>query len=316
MLVRVLALFFAFGAIVTNAASVEARDDASSVELPDAAAAFDNGREPAAQADGTRNITFAKEGFCGTHLSDEAFNKAESEFKQLVDSGKTLIPADNNTDSARRQVVNVYWHVVYTTNRKGLISYNLILSNIDSLNRYYAHANLQFRLVSVDYIFSPRWFNYASIEYFNEWLALGRYSRRGGARDLNLWSTGMTYSRFGGYARFPWEYQSTPAADGALLRYDLLQSGKLVVHEVGHWLGLYHTFQGGCFGSGDGVSDTPAEASPASGCPTGRDTCSSPGLDPIHNHMDYSSDNCRFLFTLGQIFRMRLQCRVYRGLFF
>ncbi|CAN5222100.1 hypothetical protein BH18ACT12_BH18ACT12_17390 [soil metagenome] len=52
------------------------------------------------------------------------------------------------------------------------------------------------------------------------------------------------------------------------------------------------------------MDDTPAMSVPTSGCPSGKNTCSEPGLDPIRNQMDYSWDSCFTQFTRGQAERM------------
>ena len=142
---------------------------------------------------------------------------------------------------------------------------------------------------------------------------------------LNIWSVvfGGSSSGLLGYAQFPGGNATT---DGVVCLWSSFGSvampnpsggnyarGRTATHEVGHWLGLYHTFQGGCNGNGDSVSDTPPEKSSAFGCPGGRDTCpNKAGVDPIENFMDYTDDSCMYRFSAGQSSRMDTQWATYR----
>jgi hypothetical protein len=105
--------------------------------------------------------------------------------------------------------------------------------------------------------------------------------RQGGANALNIYTNAPDGGVLG-WATFPDRVKSSTGSinsnDGIVLRFDTLPGGSLfpynrgdtAVHEVGHWLGLFHTFQGGCGRQGDRIGDTAAEASPAFGCPVGR----------------------------------------------
>ncbi len=129
---------------------------------------------------------------------------------------------------------------------------------------------------------------------------------------LNIWvvnSIESSSSSSGvvlGYANFPWW---SAAADGIVIRHDAVGNtgtsrydGRTLTHEVGHYLGLLHPFQGGCT-PGDGINDTPPVATPNYGCNLGKNSCSndSPDLpDMIENFMDYSDGVCQNTFTNGQ----------------
>ena len=216
--------------------------------------------------------------------------------------------------------VPVYVHVMAAANGAGNVTDQQIASQIDVLNKTYAgqesgaasNTGFTFTLAGTDRYFNDQWHaDRQSSSYRSQ-------TRQGGANALNIWLVDFGYL---GIATFPWDYSRSPGVDGIRVHYGSLPGGPIAnynlgetaTHEAGHWLGLYHTFQGGCTTTNDEVSDTPAQSSSTTGCPEGRDSCSLPGLDPIHNYMDYSYDSCYTQFTAGQTTRMQQMWGAYRA---
>jgi Pregnancy-associated plasma protein-A len=216
--------------------------------------------------------------------------------------------------------VPVYVHVMRDSNGGGDVTDAQITQQIAELNQDFAggestsaaNTGFTFTLAGTDRYNNTQWHQDKSSTTYRS------KTRLGGANALNIWLVDFKYL---GIATFPWDYAKNPSIDGIRVQYTSLpggsatnyNQGKTASHEAGHWFGLYHTFQGGCTATNDEVADTPAQSSATSGCPEGRDSCSLPGLDPIHNYMDYSYDPCYDQFTPQQATRTQQMFAAYRG---
>lgn len=219
------------------------------------------------------------------------------------------------TMAAFPATIDVYFHTI-TKGSSGTISASKIKSQISVLNKAYAASGFRFRLKGTDVTNNASWYGVAYGSTAEK--AMKSALHQGNKGDLNLYAANIGGGLLG-WATFP--SARIGKQDGVILLNASLPGGSAThynlgdtaTHEVGHWLGLYHTFQGGCSKQGDRVADTPSEASPAYACPTGRNTCSSPGLDPIKNYMDYTYDACMTSFTAGQAARMKAQWAAFRS---
>ena len=216
---------------------------------------------------------------------------------RMVEEYSSRISARIDPLLTQSHVIPVYWHRIHGTGGVGGgVTTSQITQQITVLNNAYASSSFSFVLTGTNDTSNASWYTCSGGSCETQ---MKNALHQGGSNALNIYSNNMGGGLLG-WATFPSSYASNPLLDGVVILYSSVPGGSAApynlgdtaTHEVGHWMGLYHTFQGGCAKQatqGDGVGDTPAEKSAAFGCPVGRNTCPSIAFDdPITNFMDYT----------------------------
>lgn len=238
--------------------------------------------------------------------------------------------------------IPVVFHIIQRSNGVGFIPESRILSQIEVLNEDFQalagtpgedgiDARIRFVLAQTDpdgnpssginYYTNNQWFNDPGPGRFNPMMNALAWDPN---RYLNIYTNDSDGAL--GYASFP-QQSAGQTQDGVVLLHSsvgrnapnggIYNQGRTATHELGHYFGLFHTFQDGCgnsnnpFGSGDRIADTPQHPSPDNSCQPRQSQCGT-GLTPVENYMNYSPDSCMYEFSPQQINRMRCSIINYR----
>jgi pregnancy-associated plasma protein-A len=295
--------------------------------------------DDAALADAINAELNAHPGQCGT---PHPMSAELTQVQDALDQHRAVLGVTGASGALRAPgsvTVQVYIHVITSASGQGGVTAKQISDQIAVMNTAYAGGDtgrapgqgpsdqptaatpFKFVLAGTDTTANDSWYTMTPSSAAEKQAKAAL--RKGGAGALNIYTANIGQGLLG-WSTFPSDYAKSPSMDGIVIlnaslpggsatKYNL---GDTATHESGHWLGLYHTFQGGCTKTNDGVDDTPAEKSAFFGVPPPYpDTCSHyAGRDPVENFMDYTDDIGMFQFTAGQAARMDTAVATYRGL--
>ena len=275
---------------------------------------------------------------CHAHINlqnqIQADPSLEQRMQQIEAQTQQFIRAHQGSYGRNTINIPVYVHVIYNSgNPQENISDAQIASQMDQLNADFAASNrdynppsefqsvasgntgIQFTLVGVTRKASNK----------TSWGTRDdmKKSSRGGVdpvtpeTHLNMWVCNIGGGILG-YAQFP---GGNLATDGVVMSPQFFGSanygnnyylqapyhkGRTTTHEVGHYLNLRHIWGDGGCNVDDYVGDTPLAGGPNYGCPSpSTNSCSAPGNDMHMNYMDYTYDDCMYMFSAGQAARMQ-----------
>ncbi|GAA2147361.1 hypothetical protein GCM10009844_24420 [Nocardioides koreensis] len=283
----------------------------------DAAAVGCDAGQSAARA--TRGMQGADPNSVTTPASRRMDGRLQQRVDRLVERG--VLKSNGEPRTARRITVPTHVHVITAPSGAVAVTRQQIREQIQVLNDAYGgrtstssvQTPFRFKLVSTDVTVNRDWYfwHVGNKGESETAVAAKKALHQGGWGDLNIYIASLDDTILG-YAQFPW--QGNLALDGLVLSNQALpggaytgyDEGDTATHEIGHWLGLFHTFQNGCKKPGDLVADTPYQDDGDNiyECNESDDTCTQPGSDPVHNFMSYGDDPCLDRFTRGQARRM------------